>query len=483
LLHFLRFGLFFFLPVPEFLKVQVAGIADSIGMDVETITYVLGLFLCYPLGLIMASIPYGTSRHIFSFLLGAFLLQFVLGVQWIHQLVSSLIAYAMILVLPRKTLKLALPVFAMTYMTLGHLHRQYINYLGWDLDFTGCQMVLTQKLYMIGYNLYDGEQLAKGADDRAAKKCSTFALKETPSLLAFLGYTFCFSSLLAGPATEFSLYLRAVDGSLFLNADGSAKGKMPSNVWPTLKPLLTSLICLGVFVVGTGAFPLLDAENPQVNDPMILKEDFLEKNIFYRYGYMWVALCAIRQKYYFGWKNAEGANNIWYAGFDGFDEKGQALGWETSNNIVILGFEFAPDVQSMTKNWNIKTSSWLTRYVYIRTGGSLLAVYSLSAFWHGFYPGYYMFFFSVPIITLCDRLAKKKISPYFSSSQLSLYGLAGSVLTTVSVNYMISAFIMLAGSWAWRTYKSFYFLGHILSVAFFGLLTVLPNPKKKEKTV
>jgi hypothetical protein len=359
---------------------------------------------------------------------------------------------------------------------LGHLHRQYISYLGWDLDFTGCQMVLTQKLYMIGYNLYDGEQLAKGANDRAAQKCSTFALKETPSLLAFLGYTFCFSSLLAGPATEFSLYLRAVDGSLFFNADGSAKGKMPSNVWPTLKPFLTSLICLGVFVVGTGAFPLLDVENPQVNDPMILKEDFLEKNIFYRYGYMWVALCAIRQKYYFGWKNAEGANNIWYAGFDGFDEKGQALGWETSNNIVILGFEFAPDVQSMSKNWNIKTSSWLTRYVYIRTGGSLIAVYSLSAFWHGFYPGYYMFFLSVPIITLCDRMAKKKISPYFSSSQLSLYGLAGTVLTTASVNYMISAFIMLAGTWAWRTYKSFYFLGHILSVAFFGLLTVLPNP-------
>jgi len=123
--------------VPDVLKAQVGVVADAIGMDTETVSYVLGMFMCYPLGMIMAQIPFGTSRHIFSFLLGAFLLQFTLGVQWIHHLISSLVAYGLILTLPRKTLKTALPVFAMTYMTLGHLHRQYINYLGWDLNFTG----------------------------------------------------------------------------------------------------------------------------------------------------------------------------------------------------------------------------------------------------------------------------------------------------------------------------------------------------------
>lgn len=468
--------------VPAAVREQMDVVAEIVGMDTETVSYVLGMFACYPLGLIMLQIPYGNARHLFSFLLGAFLLQLTLGVQWIHQLISSLVAYAMILILPRKTLSVALPFFAMTYMCFGHLHRQYINYLAYDLDFTGVQMVLTQKLYMIGYNLYDGELLAKGVDNRAAKKCSKFALKETPSLLEFLGYTFCFSNLLAGPSSEFSTYLGAVDGSVFKTPDGKAQ-KPPSMLIPTLWPLFQSLVCMGLFLVIGGQFPLLDSTDPQRNDPVIITEEFRAQSWPYRIFYCWIGLLGVRMKYYFGWKNAQGACNVWYTGFEGFDEKGEPKGWDYSNNIDILGFEFAPCVQMMTKNWNKKTSNWLTRYVYMRTGGNLLAVYSTSAFWHGFYPGYYIFFLSVPLITLCDRLAKKKISPHFSKSQFSLYGIAGTIATVISINYMILPFIMLAGSWSWEAYKTHYFFGHIGAVVVYFVLSAIPSPKKKEKTI
>lgn len=453
--------------------------ADIIGMDVETVSYVLGMFSCYPLGLLMLQIPYGLPRHIFSFFLGAFMLQLTLGVQWIHHFASSLFAYGLILVLPRKTLKVALPTFAMAYMCLGHLHRQYVNYLGWDLDFTGGQMVLTQKLWMIGYNLYDGELLAKGVDDRAAKKCSKYALKDTPSLIEFLGYTFCFSNLLAGPATEYSTYLAAIDGSIFKTADGKMK-KPPSNLIPTLWPLLQCLVCLGFFLVVGGMFPLLDPEDPQHNDPVIITDEFLKNPLPYRMLYCWVALMAVRMKYYFGWKNAQGAINIWYAGFDGFDEKGEPKGWSAADNIDILGFEFAPDVSQMSRDWNKKTSNWLTRYVYMRSNGNLLAVYATSAFWHGFYPGYYIFFLSVPLITFCDRLAKKKISPYFpSKSKWSPYGIAGMVLTIGSINYMVLPFVLLAGSWSLEAFKTNYFYGHVGALIYFALLTLAPKPKSK----
>ena len=482
--HFLPFindSSFFFSLVPGFVKAQVSGLADSIGMDVESVSYVLGMFLCYPLGLIMLQIPYGKPRHLFSLLLGAFLLQFTIGVQWIHHLVSCLVAYGMILILPRKTLKLALPAFAMLYMCLGHLHRQYINYLGWDMDFTGAQMVLTQKLWMIAFNLYDGEVLAKGGNDRASKKCSEFALKEAPSLLEFLGYTFCFSTLLAGPATEYSTYLRAIDGTLFVGADGKPKGKLPSNIWPTLKPFLKCLVCLGIHLTIVGMFPLLNPTDPQKLTPIIISEEFLQNSFFYRYAYYWIGLAGLRQKYYFAWFNAEGACNMWYAGFDGFNEKGESKGWDTYNNMDVLGFEFAPDVQLMTKNWNKKTSIWLTRYVYIRTGANLMAVYSMSAFWHGFYPGYYIFFLSVPLLTFCDRLAKKKLSPLFSQSRFMPYGIVGWLATTISVNYMIGPFVMLALSWSWDVYKSFFGFGHLGAIVFYITLTMLPTPKDKVK--
>merc|ERR1712176_363626 len=117
----------------------------------------------------------------------------------------------------------------------------------------------------------------------------------------------------------------------------------------------------------------------------------------------------------------------------------------------------------------------------MRTGGNLVAVYSTSAFWHGFYPGYYLFFLSIPLLTFCDRMAKKKLSPKFSSSQLSLYGILGTLATTVFVNYMILAFIMLAGSWSLQAYKSHYFFGHILGLIYYLVLTQLKTPPKTDK--
>ena len=51
------------------------------------------------------------------------------------------------------------------------------------MDFTGPQMVLTMKLYSLAYNLYDGEQLRKGKEDRAAKKCADVAVTTVPGII------------------------------------------------------------------------------------------------------------------------------------------------------------------------------------------------------------------------------------------------------------------------------------------------------------
>lgn len=467
--------------VPAFMKSTTAGWASAIGFDQETFEYTLGLFICYPLGLIMLSLPHGKIKHLFSFFLGAFMLQFVIGVQWIHHAISVVVSYLLLLILPPKYAKTVVPVFAMAYCVLGHLHRQYINYLGWDLDFTGTQMVLTQKLYMLAYNVYDGHVLANGSTNRASKKCQQFSLEKVPGIIEYLGYTFCFTNLLAGPAYEYKTYASACDGSNMYGKDGKPLGKIPSVVWPTLKPFLISLVCLAAFVVGNGAFPLLDPNDPQNSDPAILKDDFLVKPIYERAGYALLALLCIRMKYYFAWKNAEGATNIWYAGFDGFDAEGKAIGWETANNVDILDFEFAQKVSTLSVAWNKKTSNWLTRYVYIRNNGSLLATYGMSAFWHGFYPGYYMFFMSIPILTVCERIGRKKVSPLFDNGKkFSLYGVVCWLATNSSVMYCVLGFQALAFDWSIRAWKSFYFYGHIVSIVFYIIVSQLPTPKKKE---
>ena len=120
---------------------------------------------------------------------------------------------------------------------------------------------------------------------------------------------------------------------------------------------------------------------------------------------------------------------------------------KTSHKMDIVTFETAPDTSIMSRSWNKKTLAWLSKYVYMRNGGGLGAIYSTSAFWHGFYPGYYIFFLSVPLPTFCNQMVKKKISPYYSLSHFSLYGIASTLATTININYMILPFIMLAGEW------------------------------------
>ena len=86
-------------------------------------------------------------------------------------------------------------------------------------------------------------------------------------------------------------------------------------------------------------------------------------------------------KYYFAWKNAEGACNLYYCGFEGFDENGNAKGWEYCNNINIIDFETAPNLKQLSAAWNKKTANWLARYIYMRTGlrsGNHLAKYDPS---------------------------------------------------------------------------------------------------------
>jgi len=63
----------------------------------------------------------------------------------------------------------------------------------------------------------------------------------------------------------------------------------------------------------------------------------------------------------------------------------------------------------------------------------------------------------------------------------SLYGVACIFFTSVFVEYMVSAFIILQREGAIALWKSHYFFGHILSIGFYIFLTLLPSPKKAEE--
>jgi D-alanyl-lipoteichoic acid acyltransferase DltB (MBOAT superfamily) len=391
------------------LDAQIQPIADSLGMQLPLIKYTVSLFLAFPLAAILRFIPNKNLKHLYSMLGGIFLAQWIFGPDWIHTFISSTVTYIICLIAPKKQQHLIAFVFVMGYMTLAHIYRMYVSYMSGIFDFTGMQMVLTMKLTSFAYNYFDGtadrervfathedKKVAKIYDDR-----KRFAIEKMPNPLEFYGYVYCFTCLLAGPAFEFNDYVRSIDGSAF-DKDGKQMVKEPSSLLPGLHAMFIGIISLVAHLQISGRFPVSTLYN---------KEFIASTSMVQRLGFMWVALTGDRIKYYFAWKVAEAASLMGGFGFEGYDKNGKSKGWRGVENVNIIEFETAANVQVLSRSWNKRTQGWLERYTYKRTGNSLVATYFISALWHGLYPGFFIFFMSVPFVTNIERVTKMKINP------------------------------------------------------------------------
>lgn len=253
----------------------------------------------------------------------------------------------------------------------------YVDYMGWSMDSTASQMILLIKLTSFAYNYHDGvADDGKLVNSRTQETRRRLAITKLPSLLEYFGYVYNFTTFIAGPAFEFREYMNAIEGAQFV-----FKGQRR-----TASPFGAAVMKLGLSLVFMG---MLVAFGPYADLMGVLR---MKEFIAVKWGLILVALFLTRVKYYVAWKLAEGATILSGAGFEGFDEQGNVKGWNGVSNVDILGFEFAESIRDLSRSWNKGTQSWLERYVYSRTGNSLVATYMCSAIWHGFYPGYYLFF-------------------------------------------------------------------------------------------
>lgn len=136
---------------------------------------------------------------------------FCLGMwSWLHSFGTALVVYLLMAAFPRQChVRRCMPIcphavqvlsfiFCFAYMSgrlvffgscdarlysLSHIYRQYTDYMGWSMDFTGPQMVLTLKLVSIAFCYHDGLPGSTPTDAQRKK-----ALTTLPNLLEFYGY-------------------------------------------------------------------------------------------------------------------------------------------------------------------------------------------------------------------------------------------------------------------------------------------------------
>lgn len=475
----------------DLLDNQLLPIADGLGMQLTIIKYTAGLFLVYPLAAILRLLPDTNLKHLMSLIGGVLLTQWVFGPDWVHSFISSFVTYLICLVVPRKYIGSTAFIWVMGYMTMSHVYRMYVSYLTGAFDFTGTQMVLTMKLTSFAYNLYDGtfdyqNVFVKKHEDKLSAKVygdrRKYALRELPNPLEFFGYIFCFTCILAGPTFEFKKYKEAIDGTAYHSKD--PKSKAPSSVAPGLIELLKAVVLLVLHIVLSGIYPYQSLYDPEwVSATPILQ----------RISHLFISLLASRFKFYFAWKVAEGACVLAGFGFEGYDSAGKVIGWKGAQNMDVLSFETAPNVQLLTRSWNKGTQGWLERYTYHRVGKSLGITYFVSAFWHGLYPGFFVFFMTVPLLTSIERLLKAKLNPiivpgydgysidtYPKTVVASVYWVLCWLFTKIFVDSIVQTFLMGSLQRCLVALGGFYFWTHCSLLVIYAVLALLPGKKKKQ---
>lgn len=454
-------------------------VSNAAGLPLDQLRVVVCLFLAYPLAAGYRLLPTAKLKHWTNVCVGILMAQFVYGEAWVHSFFSALGTYAIVRWGPVEYAPYIAFVLNMAFLAALHIHRMWVDYMGWTMDSTGSQMLLVIKLTSFAFNWYDGQACHRiqSSDSespqraRVQKMRDSLAITEMPGPLEFLGYVYSFTTFLAGPSFEFREYIDAVEGRRYVV---NGQRQMP----PVLKPLLTKLMT-GLFFIA-----LLFVFGSHGNLHQVVNEDQFWMTKAAR---IYAALFLTRSRYYCAWKLAEGATILTGAGFEGYDEKGRVKGWDGVSNVDIIGFELGQSIRDLSRAWNKGTQLWLERYVYTRTGNSLLATYLCSAIWHGFYPGYYIFFLTIPLATSVNRLSRKHIRPYFvkqdgTFSRLKpLYDATGLVATALIINYLAVSFVALSWERSIIGFRNMHYAGHICLVLLYLLLSAVPVKKVVKK--
>ncbi|KAI9331421.1 MBOAT, membrane-bound O-acyltransferase family-domain-containing protein [Zopfochytrium polystomum] len=410
------------------------------------------LFLSLPVAAVFALFPKRESsktaellRHAISIASTLTLLHGCYDPILVARVVGAVLAsYALVRIAPSSTWT---PLFVTT-ANLLHLAALYIYiqllHPGSD-DVSAPLMVVVIKMSTFSWAVYDGtlpsSQLSPGQNQRA--------IKEIPSLTEFLGYSLFFANFLVGPAFEFSEYRRWARNE-------EPYSKAPSSFIPFLRTFTVSIVTTGIFLKFGGPW----------SHEHCVQESFLKYSLLFRLWYIQVAGLIQRCKYYGVWKLAEAACILCGVGYSGYlpVESGTAASsksptkfahrWVAASNASVYDVETAQCPRDYIGNWNLKTNQWMRNSVYLRlvksvgVGSSVasLLTWMASAFWHGFYPGYYLTFLSGALLTGAGASIRQTLRPLVVSETSPfvrlrpLYDFLGWVFTQAAMNYICGPF-------------------------------------------
>jgi lysophospholipid acyltransferase len=181
------------------------------------------------------------------------------------------------------------------------------------------------------------------------------------------------------------------------------KRKIPRSGTPAALKAVTGIVWILLFL----------KLNSLYNTELVLGDEYMKYGFLRRVWILEMLGFTTRTKFYGVWTLTEGACILSGLGYNGIDPKTGRVSWNRLQNVNPLGIEFAQNSRAYLENWNINTNNWLRNYMYLRVTPkgkkpgfrASLATFVTSAFWHGFYPGYYLSFILAAFV---QTVAKSK---------------------------------------------------------------------------
>lgn len=466
-------------------------LSDLIGLSVDKVNFVVCIVVCVPISVWFyhyCSLKHVTrqTRLLVPPVIGVLLCWFLYGTAFKHVLILAIACYLLLRFTPVNHIHRVIFIVSTGYLSWIHWYRaNHMTY--YAIDISGPMMLLVQRVTVLAFNVHDGVWKMKRGEKLNDLQISE-ALREVPSLLEYLSYMLNYQGIFCGPLVFYVDYMNWIDEKHVYakkkagsdDTNGAINGIHPSPIetLPTpwravMSKLAQAVLFIAVVVFGEPYFPISDLTT-------VDQRGYL--SWFWR---MNVSLIITRCQYYFAWLIADAVHNACGLGFNGYDPDTGEDKWDLVSNVFVVPCEMGNSWKQLVDNWNISTLRWLRRISFdrVRPDLRIVSTFLLSAWWHGFFPAYYILFMQGALLTI----ASKRIRRCVRDPCINVIGQFGYNILTTIVSRFFSIYVCFPWVYIWaevplRIYGQMYWFGHILMIAAMTVIpAVMPPPKSVHK--
>ena len=401
-------------------------IANLIDIPYDQIHLVASVGASFPLGIINHYIKNRTIRLWYGLIFGVLLQYSLYGSGIIHAFISAIFTYVFVKYFGRKYSAFYVFFFTFAYLSCMHLYRIIFLYGQWSADdTTSIYMMNICKYSSLAFAYEDG---AKDDKELKNKHSIQYKIKNPPTFLEMMSFTYFYPSACIGPSFEFKDFID------FINFEG-CYANLP------VKFIITSGLKGYVYALLMMAF--YGALKPKIPLEYVGTVEYGKQSVLYKYIYLTIAMTLHRAKFYSGWL-------LSYAGFiiSGIaytEDDNKEISFSKGSYGSIIDCEFGINIKTKITSWNNTVSlwlkySWFLRLINVKSKTfynnkklASLLTFMMSAFWHGFYPTYYVFFFLFFLL--------QNANEYFDKLGLYTYIRSGSYIKRIPM-WLFSQFMV-----------------------------------------